>query len=69
MGWGGVGWNGMGCANGVWKKWGGMEWNGVCEENKLELEKNHCQLKYFAVKQSTLEEPANPRMEWGVRRK
>ena len=27
----------------------------VCEENKLELEKNDCQLKCFAVKQSTLE--------------
>ena len=27
----------------------------VCEENKLELEKNDCQLKCFAVKQSTSE--------------
>ena len=28
----------------------------MCEENKLELEeKNNCQLKHFAVKQSTLE--------------
>ena len=27
----------------------------MCEENKLELEKNDCQLKYFAVKQLTLE--------------
>ena len=25
----------------------------MCEENKLELEKNHCQLKCFTVKQST----------------
>ena len=27
----------------------------MCEENKLELEKNDCQLKCFAVKQSTSE--------------
>ena len=27
----------------------------MCEENKLELEKNDCQLKCFAVKQWTLE--------------
>ena len=27
----------------------------MCEENKLELEKNDCQLKCFAVKLSTLE--------------